>query len=166
MAHHLAQLNVARALAPLDSPLLADFMAALDDVNAIAEASPGFVWRLKGEGDNATDIRLDDDPLLLVNMSLWQTVEALFDFVYRSGHNAVMMRRREWFERPGEAHQVLWWIPAGQLPTLAEGMARLARLRADGPSAEAFTFKQHYPAPGQGGDPVDMRPETTCSGWS
>lgn len=163
---HIAQLNVARAVAPLDSPALADFMAALDAVNALAETSPGFVWRLKSDSGNATDIKVDDDPKFIVNMSVWETVEALFEFVYRSAHTKVMVRRREWFEKPAEAFQVLWWVPAGHRPTIEEAMARLAHLRAHGPSAHAFGFKDRYPPPGEAGAPTDMRPEPYCVGWS
>ncbi|MBI3710909.1 MAG: DUF3291 domain-containing protein [Proteobacteria bacterium] len=165
-AWHIAQLNVARTVAPLDSPVLAEFMAALDGVNALAEASPGFVWRLKSDSGNATDIKVSDDPNFLVNMSVWQSVEALFAFVYRTGHNKVMVRRREWFDKPAEAYQVLWWIPAGHVPTVAEALARLAHLRAHGPTAHAFTFSERYPVPGAAGDPTDMRPEPYCVGWT
>src|SRR5215468_3075085 len=165
IAHYIAQLNIARARAPLNDPLLADFMAQLDDVNALAETSPGFVWRLKSDSGNATDIRAGDDPQFIVNMSVWQSVEALFAFVYRSAHNKVMVRRREWFEKPTEAYQVLWWVPAGHAPTLAEALERLAHLCAHGPSAHAFSFKQRYPMPGAAGDPTDMQPEPYCVGW-
>lgn len=144
---HVAQLNVARAVAPLDSPVLAEFMAALDRVNALADASPGFVWRLQSASGNATDVRLWGDAQLIANMSVWSSVDALFDYVYRTAHNAVMIRRREWFERPAEAHQALWWVPAGHTPQLGEGLERLAHLRAHGPSAHAFTFKQRFDAP-------------------
>ena len=92
--HHIAQLNIARAKAPLDMPLLADFVAQLDAVNALAEASPGFVWRLKSDSGNATDIRAYDDPLMIVNMSVWESVESLFDFAYRTSHTKVMNRRK------------------------------------------------------------------------
>jgi hypothetical protein len=162
---HIAQLNVARAVAPLDSAPLADFMAQLDAVNALAEGSPGFVWRLKSESGNATDIKASDDPQFIVNMSVWQSLEALFGFVYRSAHNKVMVRRREWFEKPAEAYQVLWWVPAGHAPTVAEALERLAHLRAHGPGSYAFTFKQRYPMPGAAGGPTDMRPEPYCVGW-
>src|SRR5262249_12286137 len=145
-AWQLAQLNVARPLAPVDSPRLADFMAQLDEINALAEASPGFVWRLVGSGGNATDLHPDDDPTMLVNMSVWATAEQLFDFVYRTAHTKVMVRRREWFEKM-EAFQVLFWVPTGHQPTVAEAMDKLAHLRAHGPSPAAFTFKQRYPAP-------------------
>ncbi|MBI3452883.1 MAG: DUF3291 domain-containing protein [Rhodospirillales bacterium] len=165
-AWHIVQLNVARAVAPRDSPQLADFMAALDGVNALAEASDGFVWRLKGDSGNATDIKTTDDPNFLVNMSVWTSVEALFGFVYRSAHTNVMARRREWFDKPTEAYQVLWWIPAGHVPTVDEALARLAHLRAHGPSPHAFTFKQRHPTPDRTGAPDDMRPEPYCVGWA
>jgi Domain of unknown function (DUF3291) len=160
---HLAQFNIARPLAPVDSPLLAEFVAQLDEINALAEASPGFVWRLVGSGGDATDIRVDDDPSMLVNMSVWTSPEALFDYVYKSMHTKVMARRREWFERVDTA-VVLFWIPAGTTPTAADGMARLALLRERGPSSEAFTFKQRYAAPGSPGAglPIDMKPEPYC----
>lgn len=163
---HIAQLNVARAVAPLDSPELADFMAALDGINALGEASAGFVWRLKSDGGNATDIKASDDPNFIVNLTVWQSVEALFEFTYRSAHTKIMVRRREWFEKPLEAHMVLWWVPAGHLPTLEEALARLAQLRTNGPTPQAFTFKHRYPPPGQAGAPADMRPEPFCVGWT
>ncbi len=160
MSWHLAQINIARPLAPLDSPQLAEFMAMLDPINALAESAPGFVWRLAGDGGNATDIRVDD-PSIVVNMSVWETPEQLFDFVYKTQHTKVMARRREWFERMA-IFAVLWWIPAGHVPTVAEAMGKLALLEANGPSPEAFTFKQRYPAPGTVGGPSDMKPEPYC----
>jgi len=161
---HVAQLNIARPLAQLDSPQLAEFVAQLDRINAVAEAAPGFVWRLSGASGNATDI-LTDDPSLLVNMSVWASREALFAFVYKSLHVSVMARRREWFERI-EVFQVLWWIPAGHTPTVDEAMARLRTLRERCPSPDAFTFKQSYPAPDQPPAPVDMKPEPYCTARS
>lgn len=163
---HVAQLNVARAMAPLDSPRLRDFMTALDAINALAEGSPGFVWRLKSESGNATDIKVGDDPNLIVNMTVWATVESLFDFVYRSAHTKVMARRRDWFERPVEAYQVLWWIPAGHCPTIDEAFARLDHLRRHGPSARAFTFKERHAPPGSQLTPADLDPGRVCVGWT
>lgn len=145
--HHIAQFNIARAKAPLDDPLLADFMARLDEVNALAEASPGFVWRLKSDSGNATDIRAYDDPRMIVNLSVWHSIEALFDFAYKTAHTKVMNRRREWFERPTGPHLVLWWVTAGALPSIAEAMDRLGLLARHGPTATAFTFKERFPAP-------------------
>ena len=160
-AWHLVQLNVGRTLAPLDSPQLADFVNQLDEINQLAEASPGFVWRLVGNSGNATDVVVDNHPGLLVNMSVWTSAELLFTYVYKTAHTKVMARRREWFERI-ETFQVLYWIPAGQLPTVDEAMARLELLRERGPSPEAFTFKQRFPAPGELGAPINMRPEPYC----
>jgi hypothetical protein len=144
---HLAQLNIARAKAPLDDPLLADFMARLDAVNALAERTPGFVWRLKSDSGNATDIRAFDDPRMLVNMSVWESVDALFAFTYRTAHTQVMNRRKEWFEPLPGPHLVLWWVPAGAVPTLDEARRRLDHLAAHGPTPAAFTFKGRFPAP-------------------
>lgn len=148
---HLAQLNVARALAPLEDPLLVDFVAALDGVNALAEGSPGFVWRLKGEDGNATSIRINDDPRMIVNMSVWESVEALFDFAYRSDHTRIMARRREWFEKPSGAYMVLWWVSSGHRPSVEEATLRLECLDREGPTARAFTFKTRFPAPAMPG---------------
>ena len=145
--YHLAQLNIARALAPMDDPKMADFVARLDEINRLADGSPGFVWRLQDESGDATAIRAFDDPNLLVNMSVWESPDALFDYVYRSGHARVMARRRDWFDMPADAHTVLWWIPAGHIPSLEEAKARLDLLRAEGPGPRAFTFKNRFPPP-------------------
>jgi hypothetical protein len=145
-AWHLAQINVGRLLAPIDAPETAEFVANLDRVNAIADASPGFVWRLVGEGGNATDIHAFDDPMMAINMSTWAGLDDLAAFVYRSGHREIMRRRREWFA-PMEVFMTLWWVPAGHRPTPAEGLARLATFERLGPTAEAFSFRYPFPAP-------------------
>ena len=143
--HHLAQLNLARATAPLDSADLAEFMALLEPINALADGSPGFVWRLQDDdGAGATGIRILDDDRLIVNMSVWESIEALWEFVYDSGHLDVMRRRREWFARFGSAHLVLWWVPAGQVPTVDEALGRMELLDANGPTPDAFTFKMRF----------------------
>ena len=147
--YHLAQFNIARLLAPLDSPQLAGFVSLLAEVNALADAAPGFVWRFQTEAGDATALRPYDDERLIVNFSVWETPEALLDFVYRSRHAAVMRRRREWFERMVEAYLVLWWIPAGHRPTVTEAIDRLGRLRGSGASPAAFTSRQLYPPPDQ-----------------
>lgn len=146
--HHLAQFNVARLRAPLDSEQLAGFVARIEEINALADQAPGFVWRLQDESGDATSYRPFDDDLIAVNMSVWTSMEALWEFVYRSAHLDVMRRRREWMHRMAEPFQVLWWVPAGHLPTLAEAVERLERLRADGPGPGAFTFREPHPAPG------------------
>ena len=145
--YHVAQLNIGRLLAPLDSRQIAPFVEALDPVNALADGTPGFVWRLQTEDGNATAIRAFDDDMLIVNMSVWESVEALAEFVYRSDHVAIMRRRREFFECMAEAFMVLWWVPAGHRPSVHEAKDRLARLRRHGPTQEAFTFRERFPAP-------------------
>jgi Domain of unknown function (DUF3291) len=151
----LAQLNVGRMVGPTTAPEVAEFMAALDPINALADAAPGFVWRLQTEAGNATDVHAFDDPLLLLNMSVWESIEALRAFTYTTAHTAVLRRRREWFEKLGDAHLVLWWIPAGHIPTTAEAIERLERLRRDGPTPAAFTFRVPFePEAADPGDPL------------
>ncbi len=147
-AYHLAQCNIGRLRAPLDTPLLAGFVAALAPINALADRAPGFVWRLQTEDGDATAIRPFDDDMLAVNMSVWESVEALAAFTYSSEHRDVMRRRREWFERLAEAYLVLRWIPAGTIPAIGEAKTRLELLRARGPSPDAFTFRAPFPPPG------------------
>jgi hypothetical protein len=154
--YHLAQLNVAYPHAPLDDPSMAGFVNDLELINARADAAPGFVWRLVGEGaDDATSLR-PFGPDLMVNMSVWESVEALREFTYRDGtHLESLRRRREWFSHEGlGSHVVLWWIPAGTLPTLDEARERLALLDKAGPGPAAFTLREPYPAPSGGGDRV------------
>jgi hypothetical protein len=144
--YELAQVNIGRLRAPIDDPLIKDFADNLDAVNAIAEASPGFVWRLTGEGNNATDLAPYDDPLIAINMSVWTDIASLGAFVYRGDHVRIMRRRREWFE-PMDVFMVLWWVPAGHRPTIEEAKERLALLERLGPTAQAFIFKTPFPAP-------------------
>ena len=161
----IAQINVARLVAPEGDPVVQPFFDALQRVNAIAEASPGFVWRLADEGGlSATAIQATADPLLLINMSVWQDSESLFGFVYRSGHTPEMGRRREWFERFDGAYLALWWIPAGTIPTINDGLSRLWHLDRFGPTPHAFTFKLRFPPPGVADAPVDMQPDPWCVG--
>jgi hypothetical protein len=143
----LAQLNVARLLAPIDSAQLADFVAALDAVNALADAAPGFVWRLQDESGNATGLQPWGDDII-VNLSVWESVEALRSYAFGAGHVEVLRRRREWFAPMGSAYLVLWWVPDGHRPSLEEAHARLELLDAAGPTAEAFTLRTTFPAHG------------------
>lgn len=145
--YQLAQLNIGVIKAAMDSPVMADFAGNLDRINALAESTPGFVWRLQTEDGNATSIRPFQNENMLVNMSVWRDMQALIDYVYRSAHVELMRRRNEWFERMNEAFLVLWWIPAGHQPSVAEALARLEVLRAKGPTPEAFTFRHAFPAP-------------------
>jgi Domain of unknown function (DUF3291) len=147
-AKQLAQLNVGRLLAPVDSPVVAEFMAALDEINALADASPGFVWRFQTEEGNATAERpFEEDDTMLVNLSTWTSVELLADYVFRSLHTDYLRRRREWFERLDEVVTVLWWVPEGHRPPISEATERLAHLRQRGPTAYAFTFRQPFGPP-------------------
>lgn len=161
---HLAQINVGRFVAPPDDPRVQPFMMALDHINAIADAHPGFVWRLQDDTGNATALRPTADPLLAINMSVWRDAEALFEFVYRSAHTPVMARRRDYFDRFDGAYQALWWVPAGHIPSIDEGFARLWQLDRYGPTANAFTFKVRFPAPDRVGPPVDHQPDPWCVG--
>ena len=147
VTYRLAQCNVALLRAPLDSPVLADFVAALEPINQLADRAPGFVWRLQTEDGDATAIRVFDDDKLIVNMSVWESIETLAEFVYRSAHRDVMRRRREWFEKTGDAYLVLWWVPAETLPTVSDAQSRFESLRRDGASSEAFTFRSPFPPP-------------------
>ncbi len=148
MKYHLAQVNIGRFRTPVEDPANADFVNALDAVNALAEASRGFVWRLTGAGNSATDIRpWGDEPNLAINMSVWESVDALAAFVYRTmDHRSLMRRRREWFEEM-PVYMALWWIPAGTLPTVEDARARLELLTRLGPTPAAFTFRQPFAPP-------------------
>src|SRR5438093_10350614 len=146
-AWHLAQVNIGRVVAPPESPQLAGFMAMLDPINALADRTPGFVWRLQTEDGNATAIKPYEDDRILVNLSVWESLEALGTFVYASRHLDVLRRRREWFEHFQEAYLALWWVPAGTIPTVPEAQERLAHLDRNGPTEFAFTFREPSPAP-------------------
>lgn len=152
--HHLAQLNVGRMLAPVDAPEIADFMANLERINQLADGSSGFVWRLQTEEGDATSIRPFEDDLMLVNLSVWESIDTLRAFTYTSAHVGILRRRREWFERLPNAHLVLWWIEAGHIPTVTEAIDRLERLRREGPTPLAFTFRTPFTATGAPGEPL------------
>jgi hypothetical protein len=144
---HLAQINVGRARGTMDSPVMAGFAAQLEAINRLAESTPGFVWRLKDEGGDATSFRIFEDPMMMVNASVWESIDSLRDFVYRSSHSQVMRGRAEWFEKPGEAYMALWWVRAGHIPTLEELRDRLAHRRVHGDTQFAFSFARPFPAP-------------------
>jgi hypothetical protein len=146
----IAQVNIALPREPLDTPALADFVAQLEPVNALADSASGFVWRLQDDSGDATSIQAFDDERLIINMSVWESIEDLWRFVYDSRHLEVMRRRREWMLKLAETHMALWWVPAGHLPGTDEARLRLDHLRAHGPTPHAFSFKQRYPAPDAG----------------
>ena len=145
--HQLAQVNIARLSAPLESEEIRDFREGLEPINALAERSPGFVWRLADESGDATAIRAFADEMIIVNLTVWESVEALRAFAYDTEHIAYLRRRREWFERMAEAYTTMWWVPAGHVPSVAEAAERLDLLRRRGPSPEAFTFRHPFAPP-------------------
>jgi hypothetical protein len=168
MEYVVAQVNIGRLVAPLDSPQLADFVAGLDSVNAVADSAPGFVWRMQTEDGNATAVRgfeQDGDGAgggILINMSVWESVEALAAYAYGDAHLAVLRRRRDWFERMKDAYAALWWIPRGHIPAVHEAEDRVAHLRAHGPAPRAFTLKVHFPPPGS----ADAGPLHSPEDWA
>jgi Domain of unknown function (DUF3291) len=151
MNYHLAQINIGRLIAPIDDPGIAGFVAQLEPINALADRAPGFVWRLQSESGNATDIAYNDDPTILVNMSVWESLEALREYVYKSEHMKVLRDRAKWFEKMDKPYYCLWWIPAGHIPTVAEGRERLEYYQANGATPYSFWFSQHFPQPADEG---------------
>ena len=147
MMYQLAQVNIARMLAPLTEPLMAGFVAQLDAINALADSSPGFLWRLQTPEGNATALRPYEDSLILVNLSLWATLADLSTFVYKSRHRQVLQQRQQWFQRFDGPYLALWWVPSGHIPSVEEAKERLAYLRAHDETPYAFSFKKLFPAP-------------------
>jgi hypothetical protein len=147
-AYHVAQYNIARMRAPIDDPLMRSFVDRLDELNHVADRTPGFVWRHQTEEGNSTSVRPYEDELIIINFSVWEDIESLHAFAYRSDHGPVYAARRRWFE-PMEGHTLaLWWVAAGHVPDVPEAVERLELLRRVGPSPEAFTFKRRFPPPG------------------
>jgi hypothetical protein len=145
---HLAQVNIGRFRAPIDDPIMKGFRDALDPINALADPSPGFVWRLQTEDGNATAVRpYADDPLMAINLSVWESLEALRQFVYKSHHVQTLRDRSQWFEPMEGPILALWWVPAGHRPSVQEAVDRLRYLAEHGPTAHSFTFRTSFPAP-------------------
>lgn len=143
----VAQVNVAKLIAPLDHPRIDDFRNALEHINQLGEAQAGFIWRAKGAGFDATDCRVFDDPDVLINATVWESVEHLAAFAYRTEHRDFVRRRLEWFEQPTEAFQAIWWVADGQIPTLDDCVERLLHIRRHGPTPFAFDFRTRFPPP-------------------
>lgn len=143
--YHIAQVNMGRIKAPLDDPRMAGFVGRLDELNALADGSPGFVWRLQTSAGNATYFRpYDDDDRILLNMSVWETVESLKSYVYRTVHAEMIRQRHEWFEKFERPVLALWWVPAGHVPGIDEAKKRVAHLEQHGPTQFAFTFQKVF----------------------
>jgi len=155
--YHLAQVNIARMRAPLESGQMSGFVALLPSVNAAADSAPGFVWRLQSEEGDATGVRAYEDPLILFNLSVWESVEALKQYTYQRSHLEVFRSRAEWFERPAGPNVALWWIPAGHLPSVGEGVERLEYQRSHGETPAAFSLSRPFPRPAEpSADPVPL----------
>ena len=147
--YHLAQINIANSRGNRDSEVMKGFVDRLEEINALADNSPGFIWRLQTEEGDATAIQAFDDPLLLVNISVWEDIDSLKHFVYKSLHVELIQDRDAWFAKMQEAHQALWWVPAGHLPSVEEAKEKLTHLRDNGPSEVAFTFSKPFEPPAQ-----------------
>ena len=146
MEFYLAQVNIGRILGPIDSGVMADFVANLNPINELAEKSDGFIWRLKDDTNNATSIKIYDDDFIIVNMSVWENIETLFEYVYKSNHVEFFKRRKEWFEKMPQMHMALWYVPADKRPTVAEAVERIDYLRKHGETPYAFSFKKKFTA--------------------
>lgn len=143
--YHIAQVNIAHMRASLDDPVMAGFVARLAEINALADESPGFVWRLQTEDGDATYLRPYDDDRILFNLSAWESIEHLKNYVYRSVHTEVMRQKKQWFEKFDGMYMALWWVKAGHIPTVAEAKQRLEYLQKHGATVHAFTFKRTFP---------------------
>lgn len=146
MEYHLAQVNIAKMLGPIDTPVMSDFVANLDRINALAENSPGFVWRLKDEGNNATSFKVYDDALIIINLSVWKTIDDLVAYVYQSDHATIFRRRQEWFEKMTRPHTTMWYVPRDVVPSPKEAVERLDHLQTHGDTPYAFSFKRKFTA--------------------
>lgn len=160
--YHLAQVNIGRMHAPLEDPLMAEFVAALDEINALADQSPGFVWRLQTEEGNASALRPYEDDRIIFNLSVWETIEDLKAYAYHGPHAQIMRRRRQWFEKFDGMYLALWWIEAGHIPTTNEAKERLDYLNSQGESERAFTFRHPFAPPGKAADEVLMTSPEPC----
>jgi hypothetical protein len=160
---HIAQVNIGRIRAELDDPIMAGFVNRLEEINALADASPGFVWRLQTDAGNATYFRPFPDERTLLNMSVWESMEALRTYVYRSEHRDLLRQRHAWFEKFEGAYSALWWIPAGHIPGIDEAKRRLAHLDAHGPSQFAFTFQTVFPLDEQYQKGIDWSSFQPCT---
>lgn len=147
-SNHIAQFNIARMLTPtIDDPIMATFVSQLNEINSLADITPGFVWRLKTESGDCISIRPYNDDRILVTLSVWESIEAMFQFIYHSRHSDVMRHRKQWFEHIEEPGLVLWWVPSGHIPTIGEAKERLEYLQSHGPTQYAFTFDTQFSPP-------------------
>ncbi len=144
--YHIAQINIAQAQDEMDTELMRGFVERLDEINSLADSAPGFVWRLQSDEGDATGFQVFDDPKLIINISVWENIESLKNYVYKSHHVELIRDRDAWFNKIAQVHQALWWVPAGHIPDIAEGKERLAYLQKNGVSSKAFSFAKNFTA--------------------
>jgi len=148
MSFHLAAFNVAKMRYPIDDPRMSEFVDNLDVINKLGDEAPGFVWRHQTEDGDSTSVRIFDDEEIILNLTMWDSADALRDYTYKTDHTAFLRRRREWFvPLEGWPVLVMWWVPAGHIASLEEAKAKLTELRDNGPTAAAFTFREDNPPP-------------------
>lgn len=162
-ALHIAQVNIGRIKAALEDPVMEGFVARLEEINALADRSPGFVWRLQTSEGDATYLRPYDDDRIIFNMSVWESIEQLKQYVYYTAHVELLRQRQMWFEKFSGSYTALWWIPIGHVPSIDEAKKRLAHLDADGPTQFAFTFMNNFPADEQFVKSTDWSAFKPCS---
>lgn len=143
-SYHIAQINVARMVAPVDSESMFGFTSRLDEINALADQAPGFVWRLQTEEGDATDIRIFDDDMIIINMSVWESLEDLHNYTYKTAHAELIKGRKNWFEKLSSSHMALWYIPAGTIPTPENAIRKLELIDEHGSTPMAFTFAHSF----------------------
>lgn len=144
MTYHIAQINIAQMLAPIDSDIMAGFVARLDEINGLAEQAEGFIWRLKGDDDNATAIRIFDNDMLIINLTVWETIEALHAFTYKTAHSELIKQKKDWFSALGKPHMALWWVKAGEIPRTEDAKVRLEYQQEHGATPYSFTFAKRF----------------------
>ncbi len=146
--YHIAEINIAKMKGVnINDPIMKEFADNLDEVNRIAEKSEGFVWRLKDDNNNATNFNPYNDVQIIINVSVWTSIETLEQFMYRTFHSEFLRRRKEWFITYGTAHTAMWWVPQGHIPSLQEAVEKLDYLQQHGPSPLSFDLKNKFPAP-------------------
>lgn len=145
--YHLAQVNIAFAKDEMDTETMKGFVSRLDEINKIADEAEGFVWRLQSDDGDSTAYRIFKEPLLLVNMSVWESIETLKNYAYKSAHVEMIRDRQAWFRKYASAHQVLWWIPEGYIPTLEDAKEKLDEIQKNGSTVNAFHFGKPFPKP-------------------
>ena len=146
--YQLAQINIGRIKgAGIDDPIMKEFVDNLDAINRLAETSAGFIWRLKSDDNNATSFNPYNDEQVIINISVWENIESLENYVFKTLHADFLRRRKEWFQKFGKVTTAMWWIREGEFPSVEEAVDKLARLQQEGPTSSIFDFKSKFPPP-------------------